>query len=70
MDADRTITSMTVDVICSNGSGWSPDGRKMYYTESFRYAIFVTISILTREPFRTGGPSSPSIATAVDFRMA
>jgi sugar lactone lactonase YvrE len=28
------------DVICSNGTGWSPDNRIMYYTESFRYAVF------------------------------
>ncbi|HEX4022883.1 MAG TPA: SMP-30/gluconolactonase/LRE family protein [Acidobacteriaceae bacterium] len=40
MDADRNVTLMQSHVICSNGSGWSPDGRTMYYTESFRYAIF------------------------------
>ncbi|MHB8301737.1 MAG: SMP-30/gluconolactonase/LRE family protein [Acidobacteriaceae bacterium] len=40
MDSDRTVTKMQTHVICSNGSGWSPDGRTMYYTESFRYAIF------------------------------
>ena len=40
MDADRNVTLMQNHVICSNGSGWSPDGRTMYYTESFRYAIF------------------------------
>ena len=40
MERDQTITKMQSQVICSNGSGWSPDGRTMYYTESFRYAIF------------------------------
>lgn len=40
MDADLTVTRMQPNVICSNGTDWSPDGRTMYYTESFRYAIF------------------------------
>jgi len=40
LDANRRITTMQTDVICSNGSGWSPDGRTMYYTESFRYGVF------------------------------
>jgi sugar lactone lactonase YvrE len=31
---------MQDEVKCSNGIGWSPDGRVMYHTESFRYAIF------------------------------
>jgi sugar lactone lactonase YvrE len=28
------------EIVCSNGTGWSPDGKTMYHTESFRYAIF------------------------------
>jgi len=28
------------EVICSNGTAWSPDNRTMYYTESFRYAVY------------------------------
>jgi sugar lactone lactonase YvrE len=39
-DSDQKVTRMWTDVICSNGTAWSPDGRTMYYTESFRYAIF------------------------------
>jgi len=39
-DPNRTVTRMCTSVICSNGTDWSPDGRTMYYTESFRYAIF------------------------------
>lgn len=59
LDADKTISLMQPNVICSNGSGWSPDGRKMYYTESFRYAILVydfdacTGAISNRLPFAT-----------------
>ena len=37
---DQTVTPMHGNVICSNGTDWSPDGRTMYHTESFRYAIF------------------------------
>ena len=48
--------AMQPNVICSNGSGWSPDGRRMYYTESFRYAIFVYDFDPRREPFRTAAP--------------
>lgn len=40
MERDLAVTKMQSQVICSNGSGWSPDSRTMYYTESFRYAIF------------------------------
>jgi len=40
LDPDLTVTRMWDHVICSNGTGWSPDARTMYYTESFRYAIF------------------------------
>jgi sugar lactone lactonase YvrE len=39
-DLDQRVTKMRSDVICSNGTAWSPDGRTMYHTESFRYAIF------------------------------
>ena len=59
LDADKTIACMQPNVICSNGSGWSPNGRKMYYTESFRYAIFVydfdldTGTLSNRLPFAT-----------------
>lgn len=59
LDADKTFTVMESNVICSNGNDWSPDGRKMYYTESFRYAIVVydfdpdTGVISNRLPFAT-----------------
>ncbi len=40
LDPDLNVTKMRGEVVCSNGMGWSPDGRTMYHTESFRYAIY------------------------------
>jgi sugar lactone lactonase YvrE len=40
LDADGSITRLQDEVICANGMGWSPDNRTMYFTESFRYAVF------------------------------
>lgn len=40
LDAKGAITELQRDVICANGMGWSPDNRTMYFTESFRYAVF------------------------------
>lgn len=40
LDADGSVTRLQDEVICANGMGWSPDSRTMYFTESFRYAVF------------------------------
>lgn len=40
LDADGSISCHQREVICANGMGWSPDNRTMYFTESFRYAIY------------------------------
>jgi sugar lactone lactonase YvrE len=40
LDPDGSITCHQTDVICANGMGWSLDSRTMYFTESFRYAIY------------------------------
>ncbi len=40
LDPDGSITRLQDQVICANGMGWSPDNRTMYFTESFRYAVF------------------------------
>jgi sugar lactone lactonase YvrE len=59
LDADRSITAVQSGVVCSNGCGWSPDGRTMYYTESFRYTVFAfdvepeTGAMSNRRPFVT-----------------
>jgi sugar lactone lactonase YvrE len=40
LDPDLKVVKMRGEVVCSNGMGWSPDGKTMYHTESFRYAIY------------------------------
>lgn len=40
IDPERKIRTMRSKVVCSNGCGWSPDGKIFYHTESFRHAIY------------------------------
>lgn len=64
MQADRSMSRIRSHVVCANGSGWSPDGRTMYHTESFRYAIFAydfdpaTGDISNRRTFAEVDPNS------------
>jgi sugar lactone lactonase YvrE len=39
-DAQGSVKKMISGVTISNGTGWSPDGRTMYYTDTLRYAVF------------------------------
>ena len=39
-DAGRKVQRMDEGIACSNGMGWSPDSKVMYFTESFRHRIF------------------------------
>lgn len=39
-DATQKPVLVRSQVVCSNGSGWSPDNRVFYHTESFRYTVF------------------------------
>jgi L-arabinonolactonase len=38
--ADRKPVRVEEGICCSNGLGWSPDSKTMYFTESFKYRIF------------------------------
>jgi sugar lactone lactonase YvrE len=40
LDKDGKIKCAKTHVCCSNGTAWSPDGKTMYHTETFRYTIF------------------------------
>jgi sugar lactone lactonase YvrE len=41
LQPDGKVTRMQGDCICANGLAWSPDDRLFYFTESFRYGIYV-----------------------------
>jgi sugar lactone lactonase YvrE len=38
-DASAKLTRMEEGICCSNGLGWSPDSKTLYFAESFRYRI-------------------------------
>jgi len=39
-DRPGSVQQMIPEVTISNGTGWSPDGRTMYYTDTLRYTVF------------------------------
>jgi sugar lactone lactonase YvrE len=57
LDPDKSIHKMGTGFTCSNGIGWSPDDRIMYFTDTYRRVIWaydydpVTGSISHQRPF-------------------
>jgi sugar lactone lactonase YvrE len=63
-DSSATLTRMEERVCCSNGLGWSPDSKTLYFAESFRYKIHAydfeaaTGNVSNRRVFATLDPNS------------
>jgi sugar lactone lactonase YvrE len=59
LDADHTVTEIFTGIGISNGVGWSPDHRLMYYVDSLAYRV----DVLDYDP-RTGqlGDRRPFVA--------
>lgn len=41
LDPDRTLTTILDEVGCSNGIGYTLDGKQMYYTDSNKHEIYL-----------------------------
>ncbi len=41
LDTDGTLTQLLDSITCSNGLGFTPDRKQMYYTDSFKHEIYL-----------------------------
>ena len=66
-DRPGSVTRMIPEVTISNGTGWSPDGRTMYYTDTLRHTVFaydfepVSGAISNCRPFLEIDPASEGL---------
>ena len=40
LDSDLSVHTLDSGIICSNGPCWSPDGKTLYFANSFKKTIF------------------------------
>ena len=73
LDPDHTLSRMDTGFVISNGIGWSPDSKTMYFTDSPRQVIYaydydlLTGAIENRRPFiQTPGEASVPDGLTVD----
>jgi sugar lactone lactonase YvrE len=72
LGADGKPVKMASGICCSNGIGWSPDNKTMYFCESFAHVIHqydfdaLTGNIENRRPFTTVNPESFPDGLTVD----
>ena len=57
LDPNLSVHVMITDVHLSNGLGWSPDDRTLYYTDSLRRTIWAYDYDLDTAPSPTGASS-------------
>ncbi|KOV17197.1 calcium-binding protein [Streptomyces sp. XY413] len=72
LDPDGTVTTVLSPVTISNGLGWSPDGRLLYYADSPTCRVDVfdhdpdTGALSARRPFADTAPAGVPDGLAVD----
>jgi sugar lactone lactonase YvrE len=72
LDVDGTLTKVLEDIGCSNGMGFAPDRKQMYYTDTRRFEIYLfdydqdsgeiaNRRLFVRVPEGEGGPDGMTV---------